>query len=114
MREAEKYEDTHGGMTGDGDTIIILNLTEEEAALLEEDIAVNTHWSKFPPSEDYDFLYSIGGLLDPSIEQLSEGYYCFFNKQNDQYSVPSGIPHNFIFIEYDAVNKTLYLEEHDD
>ena len=115
VREAEKYEDTHGGMTGDGDTMIILNLTEEEVALLNEDVVTNTHWSKFPLKENCISLYSIEGLLDPSIERLSEGYYCLFDKQTEQYNILNwkAYSFNFLFVEYDVTNRTLYLEEFD-
>jgi len=105
VREAEYYVDTHGGMTGDGDTIIILNLTEEEAAFLEEDIAVNTHWSKLPlGAEDCSILYGaeycdidvetgfVGGLPEPNIKRLREGYYCIYDKNTYQYSMPQSDP----------------------
>jgi len=127
VQEAEYYKDTHIGISGDGDTDIILNLTEEEAALLEEDIATNIYWSKVPLSaEDCSILYgaeycdvdvetgSVGGLLEPNIKRLSEGYYCIYDKNTYQYSMPQSNLYNFIFVQYDVANKTLYLEEHDD
>lgn len=116
--------DTHGG-NGDGDTIIIIHLDDEEAERISNDISTNGYWKQFPLDDLLSgYLYGadycdkeksgtvfIDGLLDQKIERLSNGYYCFYNKQTNNRDMPDygADSYNFIFVEYDTVNKTIWL-----
>ena len=49
-----KYYDSHGGFHGDGQTIIICKLTEEQALRLEEDTKQNIFRKELPFSDPID------------------------------------------------------------
>ena len=110
-RQPDFCEDTHGGFHGDGDTIIVMTLSEEEAQELDEDVETNAHWSQITCESNpvYDLC------LDERIKHLRNGnYYCFYNKQSRSVSAFSGgMPNNFIYVQYDMERKVLYIQEFD-
>lgn len=115
-READFFEDTHGGFHGDGDTVMRYDLSEFELSLLKRDIGINEKWK---PIDDISSKYINGGIdgfylsgfAQEKIPVISDGYYCFYNKQTKTFDFPDslGYSSNYILCVCSIKEKVIYV-----
>ena len=113
-------QDTHGGVHGDGDCIMRYDLTEMETANIEIDIQKNGNW-KLIDHQSALYLYGgaeyflTNGLSAGKIPEISDGYYCFYDKQTHSPEFPNQQPFswNYILAQYSSKEQRLYIYELD-
>ena len=82
--EIIKNKDTHGGMLGDGESIVILSFAPEEFTRLEQQLTA--HWHPLPLPDTLKGCLNFRGLDDdmkemeqtPLLTPAQHGYYYFF------------------------------------
>ena len=113
-RAPDFYEDTHGGFLGDGDTVLIYELTDEENQQILREISVGSLWKRLPLPENYDNFLFNGSILKSEIGNLPEGYYCLYDKQQKRFNDSVGnFLSNFIYYQYSPALQKLYVQEFD-
>ena len=113
-RDADFSEDTHGGFRGEGDTVEIYDLTDEEIEKLNEDIMSSAVW-KPVGDELYSIPYLNGQYCGGKVPKLENCWYCFYDKHTDTYGLPSEhqyIP-NYIIGQYSEEEGKLWIYELD-
>ena len=95
---------------------MVFNLSEPERKTLENDIIAR--YSRWETLDDTAKLNLYGGeyapwtdgFLQNKVPQV-EGYYCFYNKQSDEYEFPDGeqYSYNYIVAVYSKETGTLYI-----
>lgn len=116
-RKADYFEDTHGGFHGDGDMTEIFYLTDKENKKIAADIEKSGVWKEID-DEAHGRLYGTdgyGGYFSDNVPEAENGLYCFYNKQNDTYAFPEGVPYSYNYITglYSESEKTLWIYEMD-
>lgn len=125
------YYDTHGGFHGDGETVIIINLTEEQAQRLDKD--TQNHFCRYDlPFSDAVSIALYGGLITRGgvvwnhsalfttesgshiVPEITNGFYLFYDRHGES-SDPSNDSDlhtrgswNFDLAVYDADTNILY------
>ena len=110
------YFDHHGGMLGDGDTIMEIHYTDD--SLLQK-ISESDVWLTLPfPEVLREYIYNYPSII-PGIPEIPNGFYCYYDKNHeskplyDGSYVLNGVPRNFILFIYDSDNNILYIHEYD-
>lgn len=115
-RQADYYEDTHGGMVGDGDIFMSFSLTEKEMEKLKQDIEENSNW-KIMDEEAWAYLYGgaegvyTEGYLQGWVPELKSGYLCIYDKQKESFSFPKtgSYSYNYIAAVCSIEDKVIYI-----
>lgn len=126
-----KYYDSHGGWLGDGQTVMIMELTEEQAIRLEKDTA--NHFCRYglPFSAPISVTLYGGDVMrggvawyrsatfrdesgDPIVPEIHNGFYLFYDRHGES-TDPSNDAHlhtrgsrNFDLAVFEADTRTLY------
>lgn len=113
-RDTDFREDTHGGFNGDGDTVEIYELTDEEIEKLSADIMSSDVW-KPVGDELYSIPYLNGKYCSGKVPKLENCWYCFYDKQTNTYAFPNGVQHsyNYIIGQYSEEERKLWIYEFD-
>ena len=113
-RDVDFSEDTHGGFQGEGDTVEVYELTDEEIEKLSEDIKSSDVW-KPVGDELYSIPYLNGKYCGGKVPKLENCWYCFYDKHTKTYGLPSKqryIP-NYIIGQYSEEERKLWIYELD-
>lgn len=113
-RDADFREDTHGGFQGEGDTVEIYELTDEEIEKLNKDIKSSDIWKPIG-DELYSIPYLNGQYCGGKVPRLENCWYCFYDKYTNTYGLPSEhqyIP-NYIIGQYSEEERKLWIYELD-
>lgn len=115
-RQADYYEDTHGGMVGDGDIFMRFLLNEKEVEKLKADIEENSNW-KTIDEEAWAYLYGgaegvyTEGYLQGWVPEIKSGYFCIYDKQMESFSFPKtgSYSYNYIAAVCSIEDKVIYI-----
>ena len=113
-RQADYYEDTHGGFHGDGDIFMSFSLNEKELEKLKKDVEENSNW-KIIDEESRAYLYVGGGVyngyLQGLVPEFKNGYFCIYDKQTENFAFPKkgSYSHNYIAAVCSIEDKVIYI-----
>lgn len=112
-RHAEFHKDTHGGFQGDGYTWEMYQLTDKEAAKLDETVKTNDNWK--PINDEVYSLFHFNTVYNDQFTKTYDGWYCVYNKQTRSYAMPSELKpsYNFIIGLYIKNERQLWIYEED-
>lgn len=124
-----KFVNRHGGVQGDGDSLLVMTFTAERGAALEQAMSQTEGWHRFPTHELVSGIFygkscrcrDMNG--EPYVPPVEHGWYFF----RDTFHVQHGdedahqwdlegrtrLPGNFDAAIYDSDSGTLYLFEYD-
>ncbi len=117
-----REEDSHGGLHGDGDTVLVLAFTGAERERLEEEMDKADGWKGLPLTENLNrVVYEdyFGDLFKDVPQDLTDGWYYFLDRHSEAEDPEddSGIfgrsSCNFTLAIYDRGNGVLYCYEID-
>ena len=115
-----KYEDTHGGFHGDGESIDKIYLNDFQAKIFLKKIKENKNWRKLPvTSELYTRIISNIDNFDITIPEIENGYWFFLDRNSeainkyDEKAIYDRYSYNYSVAIYDTDTKILYYYELD-
>ena len=116
-----EYKDSHGGFHGDGECLVKVIFSEEQAQKFKEKIEKNSHWKQLPMPERLQSKVSLDAEEGMNIPVIKNGYYFFLDRHSqadDKYN-PYEIDSkaraswNFTVAVFDIDENTLYFYEID-
>lgn len=105
--------DTRGGFHGDGELIYQFHLDEKNGQAFESTVKTAEHWQSLPMTATLDEL--VYEHFNSKIPRAENGYYFFYDQQNNSHSVPDGYlksySYDFVVGMYDTETLTVYYYE---
>lgn len=78
-----EYEDSHGGFHGDGECLVKVFFSEEQAHEFKEKIEKNTHWNKLPMSERLQNCVSLYAEEGKNMPIIENGYWFYLDRHSE-------------------------------
>lgn len=116
-RDADLYENTHGGFNGDGDTVKMYELSDKEEDKLLSVIKTNGVWKEIDDEAKWLLFGNkhSGGYYGGKISPVENGWYCVYDKQTKKNEFPTEVrfSKNYIIGVYSESEKKLWIYELD-
>jgi hypothetical protein len=78
-----EYEDSHGGFHGDGECIVKVFFSEEQAKNFTEKIENNNHWKKLPMPERLQNCVSVYTEEGKNMPIIENGYWFYLDRNSE-------------------------------
>lgn len=77
-----EYKDNHGGFHGDGECLVKVYFSKEQAQKFKEKIERNSHWKQLPMSDRFRNQLILGIEKEMEIPVIKNGYYYFLDRHS--------------------------------
>ena len=116
-----EYKDSHGGFHGDGECLVKVIFSKEQALNFKEKIEKNRHWKQLPMPENLQNKVSLDAEECMNIPVIKNGYFFFLDRHSqadDKYNPydidsESRASWNFTVAVFDTDENILYYYELD-